>query len=176
MQGLSTMFRMLSYACNNLNFQCEHSSYKAWPDTKTKHTTGKSKPKMVSGPIVRVIHQSIAKRFENYDYYKVLYWNEMRCKAPVHHTKPYKYYNFQNDGTSRRYYGLWLTLVHSLNLVCSFQWCVFYWCVWSNFSRAAVVTKIFRLHWLPREARCAIVMMLSSIFMIDRSPTRRRLD
>ena len=27
------------------------SSYKAWPDTKTKHTTGKSKPKLVSGPM-----------------------------------------------------------------------------------------------------------------------------
>ena len=46
-----------------------------WPDTKTKHTTGKSKQTLVSGPVVRVIHQSIAKRhqFENCDYYKVLY-------------------------------------------------------------------------------------------------------
>ena len=26
---------------------------------------------------------------------------------PVHHTNPYKNYNFQNDGTSR-YFGLWL--------------------------------------------------------------------
>ena len=43
-------------------------------DTETKHTTGKSKPKLVSGPIVRVIHQSMAKRhqFENCNY-KVLY-------------------------------------------------------------------------------------------------------
>ena len=43
--------------------------------TKTKHTTGKSKPKLVRGPVVRGIHQSIAKRhqFENCYYYKVLY-------------------------------------------------------------------------------------------------------
>ena len=55
---------------------------------------------------------------------------------PIHHTNPYKSYHFQNDGTSR-YFGLWLwKLVHLLNLVCSFQWCVS--CVWSNFSRAAV--------------------------------------
>ena len=44
-------------------------------NTRTKHTTGKSKPKLVSGPIVRVIHQSIAKRrhFGNFNFYKVLY-------------------------------------------------------------------------------------------------------
>ena len=52
-------------------------SYKVWPGTKTKHSTGKSgKPKLylVSGPIGRVIHQSIAKRhqFENCRFYKVL--------------------------------------------------------------------------------------------------------
>ena len=40
----------------------QDSSYKAaWADTITKHTTGKSKAKLVSGPIARVIHQSIAK-------------------------------------------------------------------------------------------------------------------
>ena len=53
----------------------QDSFYKVWPDTKTKHTTGKSKSKLVSGPIVRLIHQNIAKRhqFENCDFYKVLY-------------------------------------------------------------------------------------------------------
>ena len=42
---------------------------------KTKHANRKSKPKLVSGPIVRLIHQSIAKRhqFENCDYCKVSY-------------------------------------------------------------------------------------------------------
>ena len=50
-------------------------------------------------------------------YYKVL---------SVYHTKPYKNYNFENDGTSR-YFGLRLCkLVHLLNLVCSFQWCVLF--------------------------------------------------
>ena len=40
---------------------------------------------------------------------------------PVHHTKPYKNYNFQNDGTSW-YFGLWLwKLVYLLDVVCSFQ-------------------------------------------------------
>ena len=33
-------------------------SGKGWPDTKTKHTTGKSKPKLVSGPIIRDIQFS----------------------------------------------------------------------------------------------------------------------
>ena len=57
----------------------------------------------------------------------------------VHHTKPYKNYNFQNDGTSR-YFSLWLwKLVRLLNLACSFQGLgVFYSWVWSNCSRAAV--------------------------------------
>ena len=53
----------------------QDSSFKAWADTITKHTTGKSKAKLVRGPVVRVIHQSIAKRhhFENCSFYKVLY-------------------------------------------------------------------------------------------------------
>ena len=52
---------------------------------------------------------------------------------PVHHTKPYKKYNFQIDGTSRCFgLRLW-KLVHLLSLVCSF-----YWCVLSNFSRAVI--------------------------------------
>ena len=52
-----------------------NSSHKSWPDKKTKHTTGKSKPKLVSGPIVRFINQSIAKRhqFGNCSFYKILY-------------------------------------------------------------------------------------------------------
>ena len=46
-----------------------------------------------------------------------------RQALPIHHTNPYKNYNFQNEGTSR-YFGLWLRkLVHLLNLVCSIQWC-----------------------------------------------------
>ena len=43
----------------------QDNSYKAWLVTKTKHSTGKSKPKLVSGPIVRLIHQSISKRHFN---------------------------------------------------------------------------------------------------------------
>ena len=52
------------------------SAYEAWTDKIQQQTTGKSKPKLVSGPIVsKLIHQSIAKRhqFENCDYYKLLY-------------------------------------------------------------------------------------------------------
>ena len=89
-------------------YRRKDSSYKAWPDTKTKHTTGKSKPKLVSGRIVRLIHQSITKRhqFENCDYHKVCMADGLNGQAlPVHHTKPYKKYSFQNDGTSR-YFGL----------------------------------------------------------------------
>ena len=57
----------------------------------TKQANRKSKPKLVSGPIVcTVIHQSIAKRhqFENCDYYKVLYgrWAERASLARL----PYK--------------------------------------------------------------------------------------
>ena len=96
-----------------------------------------------------VIHQSIAKchQFENCDLYKVFY-------GSVHHTKPYRYYNFQNDGTSR-YFGLWLwKLVHLLNLVCSFQWCVLFVCL-INFIRAAVPWQrsIDHLLWRFSEDR-----------------------
>ena len=65
----------------NVNlYHRKDSSYKAWPDTKTKHTTEKSKSKLVSGPIVRVIHQSIAKRhqFEKCSFQKVLYGRQNR--------------------------------------------------------------------------------------------------
>ena len=43
--------------------------------TEIKHANEKDKTKLVSGPIVRVIHQSIKKRrhFENFNFYKVLY-------------------------------------------------------------------------------------------------------
>ena len=67
---------------------------------------------------------------------------------PVHHTKPYKKYNFQIDGTSRCFgLRLW-KLVHLLSLVCSF-----YWCVLSNFSRAVIPWQrpvgrvILRIHY-----------------------------
>ena len=42
--------------------------------TQTKHNTGKSKPNLESGSIVRVIHQSITKchQFENFNFYKVV--------------------------------------------------------------------------------------------------------
>ena len=60
-----------------------------------------------------------------------------RQALPVHHTKPYKNYNFRNDGTSR-YFGLWLwKLVHLLNLVSSFQWCILFMCL-IKLSRAAL--------------------------------------
>ena len=36
---------------------------------------------------------------------------------PVHHTKPYKNYNLQNDGTSR-YFGVWLGLGSFFPVVC----------------------------------------------------------
>ena len=79
-----------SGGCRAFLYHRYYSSCKAWPDTKTKHTTGKSKLKLVSGPIVRVIHQSIGKRhqFENCDYYEVLYgrWTE---RASLAHS-PYK--------------------------------------------------------------------------------------
>ena len=54
----------------------QDSSYEAWPDTETKHTTGKSKPTLTSGPIVRLIHQSIAKhrQFENCTFYMAYYF------------------------------------------------------------------------------------------------------
>ena len=52
------------------------------------------------------MHESIAKRhqFENCDYCKVLYG---RWAERAHHTKPYKNYNFQNDGTSGHFTVLW---------------------------------------------------------------------
>ena len=50
---------------------------------KNTHTTGNRKPNLISGPTVRLVHQSIAKhyRFEHCDYYKVLYgkWGERWC-------------------------------------------------------------------------------------------------
>ena len=93
-QYLTAVKRPLSrYSCSS----------KVWRNIKTKHTTGKSKPKLVSGPIVRVIHQSVVKRwhFGNFNFYKVLY--------VVCHTEPYKKYNFQIDGASQ-YFGVWLTI------------------------------------------------------------------
>ena len=46
-----------------------------------------------------------------------------RQALPIHDTKPYKNYNFQTS----QYFGLSLwKLVHSLNLVCSFQCCVLF--------------------------------------------------
>ena len=97
-------------------------STKVWPNTKTKHTTGKSQPKLVSGPVGRLIHQSSAKRrhFGNLNFCKVMYGERASlARQFVCHTKPYKNYNFQIDGASR-YFGLWLRkLVHALILVCS---------------------------------------------------------
>ena len=97
-------------------------SYKAWPDTKTKHTTGKSKPKLVSGPIVRLIHQSIAKRhqFEIVVFIRFSIANGQGL--PLRHTEPNEKWNFENDGASR-YFGGWLwELVHLLILFCLACW------------------------------------------------------
>ena len=51
-----------------------------------QNTTGKSKPKLVSGPIVRVIHQSIVKHryFGNFNFYKVMYGERTSLALSVH--------------------------------------------------------------------------------------------
>ena len=56
--------------------------------------------------------------------------NELNGQGlPVHHTQPYKNWNFQKDCASR-YFGVWLwQLVHLLILVCSFQCCVLFLCL-----------------------------------------------
>ena len=65
-------------------------STKVWSNTRTKHTTRKSKPKLVSGPIVRVVHQSITKchHFGNFNFYEVMYgeWASLPCSVHL----PYK--------------------------------------------------------------------------------------
>ena len=70
-------------------YHSEDSSCKAWPDTKTKHTTGKSKPKLVSGPIVRLIHQSIVRchQLEFVVLIRFCMANELNGQGlPVHHS------------------------------------------------------------------------------------------
>ena len=112
----------------------ERAPMKAWLDTLQKYTTGKSKPKLVSGPIVRLVHQSTAKRhqFGNCDYYKVLHgrWAERASLA----RSPYKFKMMTFHGTlvcdSENWstYKTWFVLSSGL----------FYSCFWSNLSRAAV--------------------------------------
>ena len=59
---------------NKLSSRTRNHLYKAWPNTKIKHTTRKSKPKSVSEPNFRIhMDERITKsyNFENYKY-KVL--------------------------------------------------------------------------------------------------------
>ena len=89
-----------------------------------KHKNKIPRERLVSRPILRVKDQNTAK---HHHFKKVLHgrWAEWASLA-VHHTKPYKNCNFQNDSTSQCF-GLWLCKsVHLLNLVCSFQWCVLF--------------------------------------------------
>ena len=67
------------------------NSYKTWPSTKLKHATGKSKPKLVSGPILKVRDQSITKRrrFQDCNLYEVRMENKLNGQGlPLHRTKP----------------------------------------------------------------------------------------
>ena len=60
--------------------------HKAWLDTKTKHTTGKSKRKLVSGPIVRVIHRELSLKIVVFKMADTMNGQGL----PVRHTEPYK--------------------------------------------------------------------------------------
>ena len=98
---------MLSLSCvNELPIDLDHgqdSSYKAWPDTKTKYTNGKSdRAKLVSRSIARVsvIHQSITERrhFGNFNFCKVLYGERAKlARSVIYHKEPGKNYHFHMD-------------------------------------------------------------------------------
>ena len=85
------------------------SSDKAWPDTEIKHTTGKSKPKLVSGPILSESYTKVSRSAINL---KIVVFIRF-CMAdklngqglPVRHTEPCENRNFQNDSASR-YFGV----------------------------------------------------------------------
>ena len=52
--------------------------YKVCPNTKTKHTTGKSTAKLVRGQVFRIRDQSVAKRHHFEHFYKVFYGGRAR--------------------------------------------------------------------------------------------------
>ena len=67
---------------SKVHLQCLYSplseyrcSAKVWSNTNVKHANEKKKTKLVSGPIFRVVHQSIVKHrhLGNFNFYKVLY-------------------------------------------------------------------------------------------------------
>ena len=98
---------------------------------KTKHTTGKSKPKLVSEPIVRVVHQSIAKRhhFRKFNFCKVIRQTGKHC--------PFRSFAIEIKTTIFKLMALRNTsgsesarkLAHLLILICSCQCCVLFLCL-----------------------------------------------
>ena len=115
------------------------------PDTKTKHSTGKSKPKLVRERIFGVRDQSIMKhhQFENCSFYKVLYdkliWAMLVCYIHVHNLIKIEISKMTVLRNSLVYD--W-QLIHSLVLVWSFQWCVL--CLF--LSRASIPWYCIRVY------------------------------
>ena len=118
-------------------------STKVWSDTNIKYANEKNKTKLVTGPIFTESHTKVSRSAVILEMSILIRLCMANAQAlPVQfvcHTKPYKNYNFQIDGTSR-YFGVWLWhLVHLLSLVCSFQ------CVWPSFIGAvlSVINKVY---------------------------------
>ena len=138
-----------------------------WSNTNIKHANEKNKTKLGSGPIFRVVHQSLAKcrHFGNFNFYKVLYgeWQAL----PIHfvcHPKPHKNYNFQIDGAPW-YFDVWLwQLVHLLIFLCSFQWCVFFLCVWPSFIGA--VLSVIKVYFVYFSFYCAADVFVTVNFTL----------
>ena len=75
---------------------------------------------------------------------------------PVHHTNPYKNYNFQNDGTLC-YFGLWLKYAALTTLGLCFPGCVLFMCFDQTWSKAVLswqrsIVSVFELVWVHTYA------------------------
>ena len=146
-QGTTTTWVLLPSAINRPSSQYRCST-KVWSNTNIIHGNEK-KTKLLRGPIVRVIRQSIAKRrhFGNVTVYKVLYGERASLARSVCLIKTYE---SLIKATIFKLMALCGTLVYdSDNCSTYYFWFalssgVFCFCVWPSFIGAALsVIKVY---------------------------------